>query len=195
MPNWKYIWWDIKDRWERLGLRNRINSNPKIVLGIGIGSVLIFLLIVTAQLVPYRSSITRQPRKAWFYDLNTNKLFVADGDKVPPIEAPSGKLPDGQPAGVKAHVLSYLQDPNESERFIGCLEKYTPEGEKILSLFKKAGTNVTKELIQQLNKNRFVRTAADDRWFLVDSDEGRIILERVLRTNENGQIPRACTPK
>jgi hypothetical protein len=198
MPNWKYIWWNIEDRWERLGLkniRNCANNNPKIVIGICIGAVLLLLLIVIAQLMPYRSPITLPPHKVWFYDLNTNELFVADGDKIPPIKAPSDKLVDGEPAGVKAHVLSYIRDPNESERFIGYLEKYTPEGKKLLSTVKKSGTGVTKEMIQELNKNRFVRTADDNRWFLADSDRGRAILEQVFRTNEKGERPHACIPK
>ena len=195
MPNWKYIWYDIEERWERLGLRSWINNNPKIVIGITVAAVFIFLLIVIAQLMPYRAPIISQTSKAWFYDLNTDKLFITDGDKVPPVKAPSGSFPDGQPAGVKACVLSYIREPNESERFIGYLEKYTPEGKKIISSFRKSGKNVTREVVSQLNKNRFVRRVDDERWFLADSDEGRVILEQVFLMNEAGQIPQYCSPK
>jgi len=195
MPNWKYIRYDIEERLERLDLRNRINNNPKIVIGISIASVSIFLLIVIARLMPYKPPIISESNKIWFYDLNTEKLFVADEDEIPPIDAPSGKFPDGQPAGVRAYVLTYFQDPNESERFIGYLEKYTPEGKKIIFSFQKSRDNVTKELVRQLNKNRFVRTPDDDRWFLTDSNEGRLILKQVSLINETGQIPRYCSPK
>ena len=222
MPNWKYIWYDIQqwwarmlsrgfrfgvfgqdkylryklhERWERLGIRNWINKNPKIVIGVCVAAVFIFLVIVIAQLMPYSPPIISQTSKAWFYDLNTDKLFITDGDRIPPIQAPSGKLPDGQPGGVKAYVFSYSRDPSESERFIGYLEKYTPEGKKIVSSFRKSGDKVTEELIEQLNNNRFVRRLDDDHWFLVDSSEGRVILEQVSFINEMGQMPYYCPPK
>lgn len=222
MPNWKYIWYDIQqwwgrmisrgfkfpvfgqdkylrykiwDQWERLGIRNWINKNPKIVIGVSAAAVFMFLVIVIAQLMPYRPPIISQTSKAWFYDLNTDKLFITDGDRIPPIQAPSGQLPDGQPAGVKAYVFSYFHDPNESERFIGYLKKYTSEGKKIISSFRESGDKVTEELIKQLNNNRFVRRLDDDHWFLADSSEGRVILEQVSIINEMGQIPYYCPPK
>jgi hypothetical protein len=194
MPNWKYIWWDIEERWERLGLRSWVNNNPKIILGISIVTVIIFLLIVIAQCMPYNPPAIPRTHKAWFYDLNTNKLFVADSDNIPPIDAPSGKLPDGQPAGVKAYVFSYIREPNESERFIGYLEKYTPQGKKIISLFRKSKNNVTKDMVLELNKNRFV-CKPSKQWFLADSNEGRVILKQVSRINEKGQIPNYYSPK
>ena len=195
MPNWKYIWYDIEERWERLGLRKWINNNPKVIIGISIASMLIFLLIVISQLMPYKPPILSQPPKAWFYDLNTNKLFTAEGDKIPPIDAPSGPLPDEQPAGAKARVFSYVRDPNESERFIGYLEKYTPQGKEIIFSFRKSGNKVTKEMVLQLNRNRFIRKVDDDRWFLADSNEGRVILRSILFPNEKGLQPYYCPPK
>jgi len=219
---WKYLWEDIKrlysrlipqcvkslkleksqylrykllEKWERLALGKWINKNPKIVIGISIASVSIFLLIVIAQLMPYRPPAIPQTYKAWFYDLNTGKLFTAESREIPPIDAPSGKLPDGQLAGVKAYVLSYLREPNESERFIGYLEKYTPQGKEIIDSFRKSQKNVTNESVQRLNKNRFVRRLDDDHWFLANSNEGRVILEQVSRINEMGQIPHYCPPK
>ena len=89
--------------------------------------------------------------KAWFYDLNTGKLFVGKDKQVPPIEAPSGPLSiesaarplqEGGPAGVKAYVFSYAREPNESERFIGFLETSVPKEimEKLESTKSKAGS-------------------------------------------------------
>ena len=61
MPNWKYIWYDIEERWERLGLRKWINNNPKVIMGISIVAVSIFLLIMIAQLMPYRPPVSSRP--------------------------------------------------------------------------------------------------------------------------------------
>ena len=195
MPNWKYIWYDIEERWERLGFRNWINNNPKIVIGISVASVFIFLLIVIIQLIPNKYPIVIQTDKVWFYDLNTGKLFVGDRDEIPPIQAPSGKLPDGQLAGVKAYVFSYVHDPNDSERFVGYLEKYTPEGKEIVSSFQRSTRNVTKKLVRKLNKNRFIRKVIDEQWFLAGSEQGRAILREVAHVNETGQTLNYCSPK
>ena len=176
-------------------MRKWIKENPKIVISVSAASVLMFLAIMIEQLMPYSLPIISQTSKAWFYDLNTDKLFITDGDRIPPIYAPSGTLPDGQPAGVKAYVFSYVHDSNASERFIGYLEKYTPEGKKIISSFRKSGDKVTEKLIKQLNHNRFVRSLDDDNWFLADSSQGRAILEQVSIKNEMGQIPYSCSPK
>ncbi|MFA5293415.1 MAG: hypothetical protein WC496_10320 [Phycisphaerae bacterium] len=194
MPNWKYIWYDIEERLEKLGIRKWINNNPKIIIGISIVSAVIFLLIVITLLIPSSPPIM-QSHKAWFYDLNTNELFIRNDDRIPPIDAPSGKLPDGEPAGVKAYVFTYFSDPNDSELFIGFLEKYTPQGKEIISLLKNSKDNVTKEMIRQLNNNRFVRRLEDDSWFLADSNEGQAILEQASRANEKGKIPDYYPPK
>lgn len=195
MPNWRYIWYDIEERWDRLGLRKWINDNPKIIIGISIATGVLFLLIVITSLIPHNPPIISDSQKTWFYDLNTKKLFVVDGDSIPPIDAPSGQLADGQPAGVKAYVFSYLKDPKESERFIGYLEKFTPEGKKMISSIRKSESNVTSQMVHQLNSNRFVRRPADSDWVAADSDEGRFILGQVSRVNESGQAPHYCSPK
>ncbi len=101
MRKWKYIRYDIEDRWRRLGLRKCIDNNPKIVVGISVAVIFIFLLTFIVRLMPYRPLIDLQNSKAWFYDLNTDELFIADGDEIAPIKAPSGDLSDGEPAGVK----------------------------------------------------------------------------------------------
>ena len=144
--------------------------------------------------MPYKPPSVSYAPKAWFYDLNTGELFVEDNEKIPPIQAPSGQLPDGRQAGVKACVLSYIHNPNESERFIGYLEKYTPEGKEIISSFRKSGDKVTVELFKRLNKNKFVRRVDDEQWFLADSSQGRVILQQVYLVNEMGQIPYRCPP-
>lgn len=191
----RHLRYKLREKWERLAIRKWVNENPRIIMGISIASVFIFLLIVIAQLMPYRPPILSYTFKAWFYDLNTDKLFVVGSDEIPPIDAPSGPFPDGQLAGVKAYVLSYVREPNESERFIGYLEKYTPQGKEIIYSFRKSQKNVTKESVRRLNQNRFVRRVADNRWFLADSNEGRAILENVLLPNEAGQIPIYYPPR
>lgn len=185
----QYLRYKLQEKWERLGLRKWANNNPKIILGTSITTVSIFIVILIAQCVPSQRPNIPRIHKVWFYDINTNKLFIADNDEVAPIDAPSGKM-----AGVRAYVLSYSFEPNESERFIAYLEKFTPEGKKCVLICRKAGTKVTKEMILELNKNRFVCNPNDMNWFLADSNDGRLILQQAYHTNEKGQIPISCLP-
>lgn len=60
----------------------------------------------------------------WYYDLQAGKLFVAWLES-PPIEAPSGKLPDGKPAGVRAYVFSCGDCAVSEERQVLWLETFT----------------------------------------------------------------------
>src|ERR1043166_9257105 len=66
------------------------------------------------------------PRRAWYYDLNTRRLFSGGLGLLPPIDAPSGPLADGRPAGVRAYVFG-CKSCRESERFIAYLETYTEQ--------------------------------------------------------------------
>jgi hypothetical protein len=192
MPNWRYIRYHIEERWERLELRNRINRNPKIVIGISMVTGILFLLIFITQVVSFKPPILSESQKVWFYDLNTEKLFLADWDRIPPIDTPSGRLPDGQPAGVKAYLLSDSENPKTPEQRIRYLEKFTPEGREIISSFQKSENIITEEMIQQLNRNRFVRRIADHDWYLADSREGRFILEQTSSMNESGERKRTA---
>ena len=107
----------------------------------------------------------------------------------------SASLPDGQPAGVKAYVFSYAYEPNETTRFIGFLEKLTPEAKKHMSAFRKSRDSVTKEAIRKCNQGRFIRRVDDEQWSSADSEQGRAILTELFLPDENGQIPVYCPPE
>ncbi|MCE5340295.1 MAG: hypothetical protein LLF92_04105 [Planctomycetaceae bacterium] len=190
MREWKYLKYELKERWQRLTVRKWINDNPKIIIRITIATVALFFILLIIKLIPYRPPKSVFNRKAWFYDLNTKKLFAEDGDKIPPIDAPSGKL-----AGVRACVLSYALEPNESDKFIGYLEKFTPQGRKCIDICKEAGTKVTEEMIKDLNNNRYVSKPNDiNNWFLASSEQGKEILKQANKINDKGQMPIRCSP-
>ncbi len=191
MRKWKYLKYDLQQKWENREFRALINSSPTLVIYITIGTVSLFLFILIIKFWPYSPPSVSMNRNAWFYDLNTKKLFAEDSDKIPPIDAPSGKL-----AGVKACVLSYALEPNESDKFIGYLEKFTPEGKKCVSVCREAGTKVTAEMIKDLNNNRYVSKPNDiNNWFLASNDKGKEILKQANKINDKGQMPIPCLPK
>jgi hypothetical protein len=186
-PDWKYIKYDIEQLWERIALRRRINTHPRIIIAVTNVSVIIFLILMFQT---YRQAMVKRVvdyEKEWFYDLNTGQLFTADKELVPPIESPSGPLPDGGPAGVRAYVFSYVEEPNESQRYIGFLEKVDPN-------FAKEASEQTDDMTRW-GRGKLIRRAGDKEWVPADSRAGREILQEALVPNENGQNPYYTTPK
>ncbi len=60
--------------------------------------------------------------RVWFYDSNSGRLFPGPARVVPPIDAPSGPTPDGEPAGLRAHVYR----TREGGRIVRVLETTRP---------------------------------------------------------------------
>jgi hypothetical protein len=169
---WRYA---IEDWWRNLPARRWVNSNPKIAIRLSCASFAVLLVVVIWVCWP-SCEVKKElpPNLAWFYDLNTGKLFVAGIDETPPIAAPSGSLPDGGLAGVRAFVLSYVKEPNESERFIGFLQTAQAGSDKPVIL---------------------VRTVNDANWIALASLKGRSIVQNSFKPNQMGRMPHVCSPK
>ena len=182
LPDW--LIYDIKHRWEQLEIRKWINVNTRVVFIITCCSVLLFLVLLISFLRPSISSVkTVKIEKDWYYDLNTGKLFVAKAGLNPPIETPSGPLPNGEPAGVRAHVFSYSYKPNESERFIGFLEISDPNA------------SLTSDDTRRWEHSALICTIEDANWYQADSKQGLEILQRFFSPNEKGSQPYYCSPR
>jgi len=197
LPDWLKI--ELREKWERLSerlrlpiVRERINEYPTVIVSVAGASALLLLVIVIWQLVPDKPP----PKvvvieKEWYYDLNTGKLFTAEHGLTPPIQAPSGPMPDGTPAGVRACVMSYKSEPNESERFIAFLETTaTPE-----MLAKWQSRRESGSPVQKWGKGKMIRRVDDKLWVPADSQLGLRLLREAYAPNKNGQHPIYCRPR
>jgi hypothetical protein len=113
-------------------LRDWMNNNSAVVT---IGAVVLLIGALAAIIFQMKPS-GYGPRviDVYYFDLNTQKLFTAKSDQIPPIETPSGPVPGiGAPAGVRAYVFACNDCGNESDRFVGWLEMYTPEAKALLT--------------------------------------------------------------
>lgn len=180
-----------QERFQALRVRESLNDSPKAIAIIAVASV---LLLVIAFWSIRRPAVERRydPGKtAWFYDMNTGKLFVAKNKGPDPITAPSGPSPDGGPAGFRAHVYSYVLHPNESELFVGFLQKSAPDdgSAQRASVKNSAPDWLAGTLIRGID--------ADEPcpWVSPASREGREIMESLTRPNERGQSPIYQLPK
>ncbi|MBA7654868.1 hypothetical protein ES703_62761 [subsurface metagenome] len=189
IPDW--LRYEIQERWERLAVRKWINKNPRLIIGITCASMFVLLLIVIGQLAPEETVKTREYKKAWFYDLNTGELFVARSDAIPPIEAPSGPLPNGQPAGVRAYVFSFSDEPNEFNRFIGFLEIPDPQAKKNGAPPAESGAGGAR----RWGQDRLIRRVKDKQWVPANSEQGQAILRKISLPDRTGRHTRYCPPE
>jgi hypothetical protein len=181
IPDW--LRYEIQQRWERLAVNIRawVNKNPKIIIGITIASVSILLMVVILLLIPEETVKVEEYEKGWFYDLNTGELFVAKSDAVVPVEAPSGPLPQGRPAGVRAYVFSYSDEPNDSQRFIGFLEIPDPN-------FNPDSANSQLKGARLWGQGKLICKPEDNKWVSANSKEGQAILQEFFQPNQDGQV-------
>lgn len=196
LPEWFKI--EFREKWEQISerlrlraVRERVNQYLGVIVLIAGVLCLALLVITIPKLFPDKpppKPVTVE--NAWYYDLNTGKLFTAPQGLEPPIEAPSGPTPDGKPAGVRAYVLSYKPDPNESERFIAYLET-TGSADMMAKLPTRPGGSAT----QKSGKGMLIRKVDGKFWVPADSTLGLRILREAYAPNKNGQHPAYCRPK
>jgi len=178
----------LREGFERLGVKDAINDHPKAAAIVAL-LVVILLWTVVARIVRRPpGQAPRESKKAWFYDLNTGQLFVGTGKEIGPIKAPSGPLPNGEPAGYRAHVYSFLRDPNEAERFVAFLEKPDPNSSPAMMTWDPGN-------LEKWAKGRLIKRAGGETWVSPTSPRGRQILQEVTHPNMYGQIPLYQVPR
>lgn len=187
--------YEIQHRLESLGFgayergpRAWVNAHP--ILAIAVMGASLTLVIVALARVQWSSPDSSFPlaKTAWFYDINTGKLFQGSPKKIGPIKAPSSPTADGEPAGFRAHVYSYLREPNDAELFVGFLERPDPDSESKCSALDFGQ-------FDKWARSRLIRRPKDKGWVPATSPEGRKILDEMIRPNKKGQTPIAHTPK
>ncbi len=172
----------VQGAFERWGLREWIDQHSGAVIVIACLSVTLLGFVLIRVLWPARPAPVLQSRLAWFYDANTGRLFTGSFKQGGPIAAPSGPLPEGGPAGFRAHVYSYVLEPSESKLFIGFLERPDPA-----VAAKAAAYDMTD--FQAWAEGRLIKRVKDDRWVAATSAEGQAILRDLLKPDAQGRTP------
>ena len=178
----RHVLEELRDRIQHLDLRARINSSPGLVLGAAACSALLLVVVLIWGLWPESQRSFQQGKLAWFYDTNTRKLFVAGGGQAGPVEAPSGPTSDGGLAGFRAHVYSYVPEPQEADLFVGFLERPDPNGGK---------GKLTSDMMDfdAWARGRLIKRASDKQWVQAAGADGQAILDELMRPNKKGQTP------
>jgi len=159
-----------------MGLRETINQNSAVVT-VGAVVLLIIALGVTVCSISGGGTSATGPGvgQQWFLDEGTNKLFAAEADAVPPIQAPSGK------DGVRAYVFTCdkncgghnldgkgLDELEELGLFVGYVEKISPRGIEHMERIKQEhGDDMAVSLLmsERLMEFTLVRQVGSERWY------------------------------
>ncbi|MFH1615693.1 MAG: hypothetical protein ABIG61_11505 [Planctomycetota bacterium] len=184
---WRYRLWQS---WQNLPLRKWIIRNPKIIIAITLGSLLTLAVVTAASLFSDSKPEYKPPKKEWYYDLNTGKLFTAQPGLNCPVDAPSGPLPDGSPAGVRAYVLSYSDDPKTSDYFIAFLETTDP----YMSSDSQNPADPNLGGAQRWAAGKLIRRLNDDRWFPAAGHQGIDIVKKAFAPDSTGRTPSYLLP-
>lgn len=187
--------YEIRHRLENLrggtndeGPRGWINAHPLLIASVAGLSAVSVVVVLVSVLWPGSETSRARPRTAWFYDGNTGKLFPGSPKKAGPIAAPSGPASDGEPAGYRAHVYSYVRNPNESELFVGFLER--PD----LDAAKEHRTADLRDFGRWV-QGHLIRRPKDKQWVRAASPEGQAILDEMVKPNKRGQTPIYQVPR
>ena len=191
MPDFGYLKYEIKGFWERLAIRDWLSRSPILIISVSVLLVVGVIVFLVWLSLPEKVVQVDTSEKQWFYDLNHQSLFVVKSGQLPPIEAPSGPLANGAPAGVRAYVFTYSNDPNTTDTFIGFLETIDPNVDK--SAIGPMDLRVSGA--ETFSEGRLIRRTKDKEWVEPNSEEGRAILKEAFRKNDSGKIPEYIPPK
>jgi len=132
---------------------------------------------------------------AYFYDLNTKKVFVVPANTRSPVVTPSGPFENG-PAGVRLFLFSCKPCPNFNGKTldevkalgatVGWVERYTPEAKALLD----SGDRKSETLFEGLQ----MRAVPGDRWLAPSSREALAIRDTITRLC-SGLPGQACNPE
>lgn len=112
-------------------MRKTLEKNQAVVAAAAAAAVVVAAVLIILQSQPRAQPATPWPL-VYAYDLNTKTTFAVHQNNLPPIRTESGGKPFVQPAGVWAHVYACGDCSDPGKRFVGWLEKFTPETEKHL---------------------------------------------------------------
>lgn len=191
-------------------IRDWANQNSAVVT---IGAVVLLLVALGAIVFQMRPRTYARVVSVYYYDLNTGKTFVGPSDKMPPIPAPSGPLEGmGGDAGVRAYVFACGDCSDESKRFVGWLEIYTPDAKEAMQNAMRppaggatpAGGAVppgpmgSPDMFMLMEEGHLIRAekaedGSEPKWEKYNSEAGFKIIQSI-QTRCEGAPPKPCFP-
>ncbi|MCC6683100.1 MAG: hypothetical protein IT445_19560 [Phycisphaeraceae bacterium] len=186
-----------------MGLRETLNNNSSLVtiLAVVVLVVALGIIVMTSKGPSGSASVVN----VYFFDLNTNKLFITESSNFAPADAPSGPTDKGNKAGVMAYVYvcgecgSYdgmtADEVAATGAWISRLEMYTPEAIKAIEDAKTAGGDDAIMFMEpEMMDSMLIKRPKDTSWTPMGSNKGMVIMrEEGTKTCPDGR-PKLCLP-
>lgn len=139
-----------------MGIRQTMNENPKLAVGVTAGLILIAIIIIVWELASSRSGAPTANFNQAFYSDDDGKTYFADEvSKIPPF-------PHNGKQAVKAVVFKC----KDGKPFVAHLERYTEEGKKRLEETKQRSSRVAGMMMMEVKKPgqaNWVRVGGDSK--------------------------------
>lgn len=165
--------------------RNWLNNNSAMVTILAV--VILILSLGFIIISNSRPSYTPRVIDVYYYDLGAKQLFVDKSDKYPPIATPTGEM-----KGARAYVFSCGDCKDESKRFVGYLEMYTPAAKDALENPKPINPDDMPG-VDVFEEGRMIRGVNDADWVKANSMEAFNIQDAV-QTRCGEVPPKSCLP-
>jgi len=166
-------------------LRDFLNNNSAVVTILTVALLIVALGAIVLQLRPGRAG--GQVVDVYYYDLDSGQIFTASSREVPPIETSTGPF-----NGVRAYVFACSDCGDESDRFVGWLEMYSPDAKALLTRSAEAGPPGP-EAFESWEQGHLIRDPNAEEWVLANSQGGFAVMESVREQCPDGR-PRPCFP-
>jgi len=167
-------------------LREFLNNNSALVTILAVVLLIVALGAIVMQ-INGGGGYTPRVVDVYYYDLDTGELFLEKSNEIPPVETASGPH-----NGVRAYVFACNDCDEESDRFIGWLEMYTPEAKAALTR-DPAEAQPDEAPFDYWEEGHLVRSIDSDEWQLANSEPGFRIMENI-RDKCPGGTPKPCFP-
>lgn len=177
-----------------MGVRRWVNRHSSVVTVLSIVAMLVAFGWIVQESLSYWRRASPVP-DVWYYDLNTGRLFRGPGNALPPIDAPSGPLPNGENAGVRAKVFACGDCEDPTNRFIGWIEKLTAEAKHSMTYGQLGAWEGYSSSGAPYMKNLLVRAVDGDYWYSATTQAGRELFQAPRKKCPAGVVVYPCFPE
>lgn len=163
-----------------MGIRQTMNENPALSIGVTAGAILVAIIIIIWELVGGKSpTSTAAINQSFFTDDDGKTFFADDANKIPPF------MHNGKPA-YKVLVFKC----KDGKPFVAHMERYTEEGKKRLEDTKQTRGR----LAQGMGAFMEVKKPGQPTWVRMTGDNPRAWSEIMRVTCPDGGAPEPVFP-
>jgi len=140
-------------RYVLTAMRNLLQKNTALAIVIALPLLGFTAHSIFTQLQNLNSYSVLTPTSSYYYDLASQRLFVATAEGLPPIAGPGSRR--NELTAPRAFVFACRSCADDKDRYIGWLQAYTPEAQ---DAFKQQNDSVQRDKLDMATIHQLART-------------------------------------